>query len=1170
MALLDFNKVDLNKKVRLGLGFSLLILIVSSVISYYSISELVSQSQWVDHTNEVRIEVEKIISILKDAETGQRGYLLTGKREFLESFESTQGRLKEAIHTVQALTADNSVQQKNLESLMPLAFKRMARLDEVVGVFEKTGKASSSDMVEGKALMDQCRQIVNEMQKEELRLLDLRASAASKYYSAAPVIIALSSFFAILVSIFAFYFISKDIATKEQIQQEMVRLNEDLATYNEEIINSKNELDQRNYVLSGIAQLNDLLRGEKILKTFGDKLLEYLCDFLKSPAGVLYFLQDNGQYKLSNFHAFDVKNKDVVHSFGLSEGLLGQTALGKKTLLIEDVPANGLNIVSAFSTTTPFNILIVPFVIDDYSIAVIELISDRKLEGKDFEFIESIRHPIATYISSINSATKTEELLTETQNQAEELEAQQEELRQINDEMRNQRDQLQASEAQLKVNEEELQEKNTELEEKTNELEEQYEAIRAKNQELLHAKEAIQLKMDQVETISKYKSEFLANMSHELRTPLNSILILAKILKDNKNNTLTAKEAEHAGIIERSGNDLLKLINEVLDLARIESGKIKLELSDVSLKDFDMKDHFGDLAMEKNIQFNFKLEEDVPATVYSDRFRLEQVIKNLLSNAFKFTPKGKSIEFRIHTPKGISFQNPNLIGKKVVAFSVQDTGIGIPDDKKNVIFEAFQQADLSTTRKFGGSGLGLTISRDLATLLGGEIQFQSKLEEGSTFTLYVPVALEEKEAKIGQAVAPAQQIPIEQPQSVSPQPVIAREAPSASLKSTILIIEDDFYFCKILADYAERKGYEVFTANTGKEGHALAQAKRPDAILLDIQLPDANGWDILRKFKNDPTLKRIPVHLMSAYDKEGAQDLGQENFIPKPVTLEVLDNALGKIKFSGEKELKKVLIVEDNEVENQAVKDLLLTQEVNSDSAFTGTDALALLAKTHYDCVILDINLPDMNGYHVLEKVKTNEKLRDTPVIIYSGKDLTEKEEADYKKYANTIIIKTEYSYTRLMEEVKLFLYSMDQTLKKSESIFKNLQNAESILKSKKALIVDDDMRNVYSLTNVLEQQDMSIVVAYNGKQAIEELENNPDIDIVLMDIMMPEMDGIEATTIIRTKEQFKNLPIIAVTAKAMPGDKEKCVAAGVSDYISKPIDINKLVSLMRVWLYES
>lgn len=1154
--MLPFEKFGLNKKIRLGLGFSIVLLILSSSLSFYTILKLIEQSSWVDHTHEVLINIESTIAQLRGAETGQRGYLLTGDEQFLEPYRNAESKVKVNLAKLKELTDDNEYQRRSIDSLESLLDQRFERMGEVLEKFrrDKT-QISYSDMVVGRKMMDEIRAMYTNMQREEQRLLKNRIAAVNKYYRLSPIIIIVSSLIAIVLAGVSFYFINSDIKNREIVQQELKALNSRLEDSNEELIKNRNEVYNQNYLLQANAQINDLLRGERDLSLLSSKVLSFLTEFMKAQSGVIYLAQEDGSFHIADTYAFE-PNANMPRKFFSGEGILGQCALQKKAQLINDVSVKNIKINSGLAAFDVAEILIAPFHHSENTVAIVELLSREKFDELDLQFIYSVGSTISIFINGIKSEMRTFELLSETQNQAEELETQQEELRTMNDELREQRDKLQASDEELRASEEELQEKNAELEL-------QYEAINSKNKALEDARQALQLKMNQVEVISKYKSDFLANMSHELRTPLNSILILSALLKDNKNKSLSNKEVEQAGIIERSGNDLLKLINQILDLAKVESGKVKLELGDFRPYEFKMDDQFRDLAREKNVNFRSSIEKGVPDFIYTDKFRVEQVLKNLLSNAFKFTPDSGTIEYIIRpvSEPNKKFLNPDLNNKKVVAFVVKDNGIGIPPDKLDLIFEAFQQADPSTTRKYGGSGLGLTISRDIAILLGGEIQVESTVGNGSKFTLYLPERADE--TNLEEAVLlPEKYSPVE----VSP---FTQNIPTGNSSKSILIVEDDVYFSRILEDYAKSKGYEVTVIHKGNDVIAIAQDNNFAAILLDVQLPDTNGWEVLKGLKHNPLLKNIPVHMMSAYDKEAYHNhLGQENFIPKPVALESLDRAFNKISVSIDKDIMKVLIVEDNENESMAVRDLLKSQGIEADNAFNGAVALELLKKERYDGIILDIKLPDYNGYDLLEFIKKDKDLKGMPVIIYSGKDLSVDEEAKFKRYADTIIIKTEYSYTRLLEEVKLFMHNMGASIEKSSR--SSIVQRDMLLKDKKVLIADDDMRNIYSLTNVLEDQGMQVVVAYDGKQAIDELDANPDTDIVLMDIMMPEMDGIDATKSIRSKPEYRNLPIIAITAKAMTGDKEKCIAAGVSDYISKPIELPKLLSLMRVWLYKS
>ena len=966
-----------------------------------------------------------------------------------------------------------------------------------------------------------------------------------------------------------------DYDVEVEVQSPEDRLGYALQDMKENLYAYTQESQNRNWILSGVTDLNNLLSDESKTKELGEKVISFLCGYSASEAGVFYLHDDAGQLVPSATYGVH-ENADVLATFRIGSGQVGQAVREQQLKVLEAVPEEYLKIKSGLSESVPANIVIIPLQFSSTVVGAIELCTRQPYTKLQREFFKTAGERISIIFHSLKAHFKTQELLYETQNQAEELETQQEELRELNAE-------LKASEEELKVSQEELQEKNAELEEKAQLLEEQYEALRSKNNALEDAREAIELKIKQVEAVSKYKSEFLANMSHELRTPLNSILILSRLLADNPENNLNDKQSEHARIIHKSGADLLKLINEILDLSKIESGMIRLELEEMPLKELDLSATFKELARKKEIDFSTNTHTNGLSSIYTDRFRLEQILKNFLGNAIKFTPAGGKVELSVYkVGKRPAFENEQLNeSKEVVAFAVKDTGIGIPKEKQQAIFEAFQQADSSTTRKYGGTGLGLAISKELASLLGGEIKLESKEGQGSTFTLYLPVEARQESAKAPtQKAAPqAEEMAVAAP---SPAPATKK---TKSLNATfdkltegkgkkeisVLIIEDDKGFNDILADFALAKNFKVHQTFTGEEGLALAREIKPDAIMLDIHLPDTSGWDVLKEIREDSELRHISVHVMSAYDKELAEKQhDNEEYLPKPVTLEMLNTAFTTISALSDSSIETILIVEDNEVENKAIAELLMAHSLQSLSAFSAEEAEQLLARNKIDCIILDLNLPGMKGYEWMEKIKSTKGLSNIPIIIYSGKDLSEAEEIKLKKFANTIIIKNEYSYLRLLDEVQLFLHKVNQKLPVGNEFKMKLHVPEEVLKDKKVLLVDDDVRNVYSLSNLLELQGMQIVEAYDGREALEKLQTEKGIDMVLMDVMMPEMDGMEATREIRKIDRFKNLPVIALTAKAMKEDREKCIKAGASDYIPKPVDTDKLLTLMRIWLYEA
>ena len=747
--------------------------------------------------------------------------------------------------------------------------------------------------------------------------------------------------------------------------------------------------------------------------------------------------------------------------------------------------------------------------------------------------------------------------------QAEELESQQEELKQMNEEMMEKNVLLVRSRSELESQQEELRQTNEELEEKATLLESQ-------KQELYEAKLEVETKARELEIAGKYKSEFLANMSHELRTPLNSILILAQLLMENKSQVLGEKEVEHARNIRRSGADLLNLIDDILDLSKVEAGKMELEISEIEFGSIQEKifSQFGEVASERGIHFEINIAgEAAHQGLSTDRQRLEQILKNLLSNAFKFTAKnGKvSLDIRLAPTDSQTAGQPALL-----SFSVKDTGIGIPESKREMIFEAFQQADGSTKRKYGGTGLGLSISRQLAHVLGGEIQIESEEGKGSVFTLYLParpdhaaVIMPAKETKATKTAA-----------KVSGKKVgasIADDRESIGENDrVVLIIEDDVDFARILLHISRDRGCKSIVARQGNAGLSLARFYKPDAILMDMKLPVMDGADVLRQLKNDPTLRHIPVQVLSGDDrrKEGL-DLGAFDFLQKPVSLADLRRAFTRMEEFAERKLKKLLLVEDNEQQNDAIRELVGDGDVQVVPCFTGTEAFDVLQQESFDCVIIDLGLPDMSGMELLGKIRDSEALRRTPIIVYTARDLSREETNQLHKLANTVILKTADSQERLLDETTLFLHRVESRLpREKQQIIRKLHRADELLKNKKVLLVDDDMRNIYSLTNALEEEGMRCVTAENGHAAVQLFKDTPDIDIILMDVMMPGMDGYEATKEIRRMHRGLRIPVIALTAKAMKGDREKCLEAGMSDYISKPVNIEQLLSLMRVWLY--
>jgi signal transduction histidine kinase/DNA-binding response OmpR family regulator len=919
--------------------------------------------------------------------------------------------------------------------------------------------------------------------------------------------------------------------------------------------------EEKIWVQTGISQINDSLRGDKGIAVMGQDALNVLVPYLECESGLFYaanetYLRFEAGYAVSDLSA-------VPKELSFGETLIGQAAVQKKPLLLENVPDSFLQIRSGLGASQPRHVLVMPLSADDVVEGVLELSSLNKISEVKVEFLREAATDMAIALRSAKSKAQLQQLFEQTQAQSEELQSQHAELENINAELEAQAEKLQTSEEELKVQQEELMQANQELEERTRQLEERNALIVERNLE-------IQQKAEELALTTKYKSEFLANMSHELRTPLNSILLLSRLMGENNEANLTSDQVEYAKVIQSSGQGLLSLIDEILDLSKIEAGKMELEYNSVMVQEIvgDMKNLFAPVAREKGVQFDLQIAPDVPSQIETDKLRLEQVLRNLLSNAIKFTAEG-SVSLTVSIlPDNQSF----------LSFSVKDTGIGIPAEKQSLIFEAFQQADGSTRRKYGGTGLGLSISRELIRLLGGEIKLTSEPGKGSEFTVYVPkrkMAAAQKEPIFAREVVPA--LPAEKPQEKDMRVEHIPEALPDDRSSVqpndkiILIIEDDTGFAKALSDFAHQNGYKALMAVRGDEGVALAQQYRPIGILLDIQLPVKDGWEVMEELKSNPDTRHIPVHIMSSHEaKKESLKKGAVDFISKPMAYEQMQEVFHKIEHVLSKNHKKVLIVEENPQHAKALAYFLETFNVNAQISATVNESVQALQREQVDCVILDMGIPDKQAYETLEAVKQNPGMENLPIIIFTGKNLSKTEESRIRQYADSIVIKTAHSFQRILDEVSLFLHLVEENGRKDKpSAYKRLGALSEVLSGKKILVADDDVRNIFSLTKALELHNVDVVAAMDGREALKKLEENPDVNAVLMDIMMPEMDGYEAMQAIRKKPQYRNLPIIAITAKAMTGDREKCIRAGASDYISKPVDIDQLLSLLRVWLYD-
>ncbi len=946
---------------------------------------------------------------------------------------------------------------------------------------------------------------------------------------------------------------------------------------------------KQDWLKTGLAQLNDQLRGEQDVLILAKNTIDFLTTYLDMEVGLLYLLKEEieGIYlqKVASY-AYTDSNQSIA-KFKIGEGLIGQAALEKRLLICNHTHEEYTYIMrSGLSKAVPRQVLIVPFLYEDKVLGVIELGSFNPLNDLQKEFLQQAMSNIGISMNSAESRGRMELLLQQTQQQARVLEEQQETLQTTNEELQTQSEELQTQQ-------EELRHANDELEERTRELERQKNAIREKNDALEQVKQVIEAKAKELEIASRYKSEFLANMSHELRTPLNSLLILAQLLLENKDENLTEKQLIHLKTIHSAGGDLLTLINEVLDLSKIEAGHIEICKEEVEVSNLveAIREKFQAIADNKNVIFQIDLTPQLPPVLYTDGQRLKQIINNLLSNAFKFTHTGSvnlSLNYRNANQLDANLLRklPNQQGNFLI-IAVTDTGIGIPKDKQQLIFEAFQQAEGTTNRRYGGTGLGLSISRQLARLLGGDILLDSQEKQGSTFTTYLRIDTRPA-GTVTASPNTSANVPVSShPVSFNLEPTTPFNSKIAEKSTTLsqfpddrhnlqpqdkvlLIVEDDLRFLQTLVDLAQERNFKCIVAQDGNTGLQLVAEYKPDALILDIGLPLVDGWTVMQKLKDDPETRHIPVHFISAFDQDqDARKMGAIGCLLKPVGIAELSAAFKKITHFIVSPLRNLLIMVDNPVRRQEILELLENKEVKITFVTTEKELLDVLRTGELDCAVLDLECAQNMVLNALRQVCHEEKLTKTPMILYSDRELTELEMELLHECEKNLPIKSVRSAARLLDEATLFLHQVEAKLpKEKQKILQQVHDKSAILTDKKVLLVDDDVRNTFALMTVLDGKNMKVTVANHGKEALILLEDNPDIDIVLMDIMMPEMDGYETMRKIRSQPRFRNLPIIALTAKAMKGDKAKCIEAGASDYLPKPVDIDKLVSLMRVWLY--
>lgn len=1123
----------------LGMGLALAFFLISGTIAYRNIETLRINSEKIWHTHEVLIALDDLLSTTQDAETGQRGYLLTGNDRYLAPYQRAVTDVATRTEAVGSLTKDNPIQQANHAQLRRHIDAKLSELAETVALRGSQGPQAALAVVNtdrGKAEMDAIRQQIDVMRAEENRLRDIRLTEMDIAHRTALISSVLSAVLGAALTFAVFALIRRSSQARARQQ----------------------------WLQAGQVGLSEVMMGDKTVEELSDSILHFLSRYVGFQAGAL-FKGENGRFYRAAALGIPADADTPLH-FNIKEGLLGKVAAEGHATVVRDVPDGYLTIGSALGHDKPKHLVLVPTHADDIVNAVIELGFLHTVDDQVLELLNQVSTSIGVSLRSARYRSQLQSALEETQRQSEELQVQSEELRVSNEELEEQGRALKESQIRLE-------QQQVELEQTNSQLEEQAQTLEAQRDELERTGAAVQLKARELAQASQYKSDFLANMSHELRTPLNSLLILSKLLSDNPAGNLSSEQVKFAQTIESSGNDLLTLINDILDLSKIEAGHIEVRPESVPLQRLtnDLRSLFQPLADERQLGFEIKVATDTPTLLETDRQRLEQILKNLLSNAFKFTQAGR-VTLAI-TPTG----------DNEIAFAVTDTGIGVAREQQESIFEAFRQADGTISRKYGGTGLGLSISRELSRLLGGKIALESTPGEGSTFTVTIPRSYD-----------PARVAPRPEPSaSPAPAPAVpaapARARAAAPMTRTIeddrdqlangrrvlLVIEDDDKFASIVRDLSRELGFQCLVAGTAEDALKLARQFKPSAVVLDVGLPDESGLMVLDRLKRDDATRHIPIHVISGADhSQTALSLGAIGYMVKPVKRDDLAQVLTNLQSKLSSTVRRVLIVEDDDVQRDAVGKLLSSGDVETVGVGTAAECLEALKTQTFDCMVLDLSLPDASGFSLLETLSQDGDHAFPPVIVYTGHDLSADDEQRLRRYSSSIIIKGAKSPERLLDEVSLFLHQVVSELPpEQQKMIKKARNRDAVLEGRRVLIVEDDIRNVYSLTNVLEPRGAVVEIARNGQEAIEALDRSAQgdpanaIDLVLMDVMMPVKDGLTATREIREDARWAKLPILMLTAKAMPDDQARCIAAGASDYMAKPIDVDKLLSLVRVWM---
>lgn len=1141
----DTQKKFSKTLIYVGFICAALFFLLSGYYTYRNTATLLHGMREVEKTHTIIVTLESLMTQMVNAETGQRGFIITGDENFLAPYDSAKLGIEAELQRLRPLMDESMVHADLFPHIVSKIHGQLADMKETNRVFREQGFDEARKIIlsgRGKQAMDELRRDLDVMKREEDRIRESRIAEKDNVFRSALIGCIITSVLGLGLS----YAVTWLLLRNDRVQRKL-------------------EWSQ-----TGKIQLAADMAGEKTPELLAESVLTFLTRHIGAQVGVMYAVRKGHFERLALIGASG--DETVPEKFDIGEGLLGRVVADREPLYVQDVPDSYLRIGSGLGEGRPRYLMVLPIVSDHIANAVIELGFMKPLDLHSQTFLNQSTENIGAAVKSSLYREYLQELLAETQQQSEELQVQGEELRVSNEELEEQARALKESQARLELQQTEMEQINTQLEEQTQILERQ-------KSDILDSKTALEIQAQEVERASRYKSDFLANMSHELRTPLNSSLILAKLLSENRNGNLTSEQVKYARTIESAGNDLLILINDVLDLSKIEAGHMEISPAHVSVRETakSMRDIFEPLTKEKGVSLVIEIEKNLPETIETDPQRLDQILKNLLSNAVKFTEKG---EVGLRISKGT---------KNRISFMVSDTGIGIPAEKRRTIFEPFFQGDAGTSRKYGGTGLGLSISLNLARLLGGEVRVTSEVGKGSSFTLLIPETYTEgvkpdsfsliDDSIVESGSDENREIIQHKEEDVTRlnirEGLVADDRSQLSGKGyVILVVEDDQAFAEILYELAHEMDFECIVATSAAEALLLAKRYSPSAIVLDVGLPDNSGLMVLEQLKADRDTRHIPVHVVSAGDySRTALSLGAVGYMLKPVRRDQLVDAFRKLEAKIRQEVRRVLVVEDDQVQMEAMRDLLGSRDVEAICASTAAECLDYLRSSTFDCMVLDLSLPDSSGYALLEKLSKEQTYSFPPVIVYTGRVLGAEEEQRLRKYSRSIIIKGAKSPERLLDEVTLFLHQVVSELPaEKRKLIEKAINRDDSLEGRSILIAEDDVRNVFALTSLLEGRGVKLQIARNGREALEMLDaslkdRDKKIDLVLMDIMMPEMDGLTAMKEIRKRSEWKKLPIIALTAKAMRSDQEQCLAAGANDYLAKPLDVEKLLSLVRVWM---